>query len=83
MFSFVFFLWGNQPEGLVSPWSEKTFLQSALDLTSPEPIESFIQWFMKKTAACFFPWLKRQETEQEWPNSMETPPVYWHHGNFA
>lgn len=48
-----------------------------------EPRESFIQWFMKKMAACFFPWLKRQETEQQWPNSMETPPVYWHHGNFA
>lgn len=68
---------------LVSPWPEKTFLQSSLDLTTPEHIELFIQWFMKKTAACVFPWLKRQEIEQQWPNSWKLHPMYWHHGNFA
>lgn len=31
------------------------FLQSSLDPTTPNNIESFIQWFMKETAVCFFP----------------------------
>lgn len=69
---FSFLPWGNLPQvdtqpmmvakQLVFPWTEKTFLQSSLDLTTQ-------QWFVKKTAACFFPWLKRQEIEQQWPNS--------------
>lgn len=30
------------------------FSQSSLDPSTPNHIESFMQWFMKKTAACFF-----------------------------
>lgn len=71
---FLFFPCGNWPQGIfsirtVSLWPEKSLQQSSLNLTTPEDIESFIQWFIKKTAACFFPWLKKQEIEQQWPNS--------------
>lgn len=53
---------------LVSPWPEKTFLRSSLEPVTLEHIKSFIQWFTKKSAACFFPWLKRQEMERQYPN---------------
>lgn len=69
---------------MVSPWVEKTLLQSSLDLTNlwvHRIIHTIV--YEENCSMFFFPWLSRQETQQQCPNSMETPPMYWHHGNFA